>query len=501
MRWRRVLFVVVTATTVLAGAVSATAASAAPRSSVRTAAAAGQPLYAFNTGLVLTVGQAARRGASVRVETAAGRTGQSWVLTRGGALSPASNRALCLQLVTPRRGPAKVRMWTCNGGAAERFTRSAPSAHTPVFFLSPRKDRKLCIGAPTSVGFFGTQVPSRVVSPRRCANTQGQAWSYRNLATAVGQFTPDWAVDLVATGHGWPGSVAGVAPISNSLGEEWTVTATDGGVGFSPIDDTASCLTAGAAGQQLALSRCDGSAGQIIIPMVMLYSADVWSYVLGADDASHCLTEGKSSKGNLRPVILGQCPDTSVPGAAGIWATQAAADYNNHLPSVTNDFEVFANDPYTDSDLYGMKASAVAGSAVDLADRAGALLQTWTDLRPGSLSTENPDGSISIRPLYDLNLCLTVPGADDAAGVSLQVQACNGAADQEFSAAVPEIQGNSGAATFSPYASASLCLEPLAGVSGGSPIGLAQCPAQQGFYQDDLWAGFESWSTWAEPTP
>ncbi len=462
---------------------------------------AGQVLYFFNTGLVLTAGQQAKAGATVRVAQVAGRSGQSWILTSQGHLSPASNQKLCLDVATIKKGKYRLDLRQCDGSGSERFVLSAPSAHTPVLFIEPRARKSLCVGAPTKVEFFGTSLQTSTVGVSQCANDQDQAWSTSNLENVVGQFGRGFASDLFVPGSGEPGGLASLKFPGNSLGEIWTLTEGLTGMTFSPVENTSSCLTTRGLGRQLILSQCDGTRAQNILPIPIRPTTSVITYVLGVDTAQHCLVKGTRTRGRPTPVVVGACPDTAFARATGIWFTGAPAEYNDQIPSIAADFEGFYDEPDQFGNEYGMTVRHTSsGSAVTLAQVTTGIAQTWTDLRPGRTTTANPDGSISIRPLINLTVCLTVPAGKDQAGTLLQVQTCDGAKDQEFSATIPSVNGLSGPAVFSPFADQGLCLAPRTGVTKGSSIGLETCPAQQTLSQDDTWQGFGSWDSWVSPT-
>ena len=413
---------------------------------------------------------------------------------------PSQQSALVPERERTQRSGLRLDMWPCDGAVSERFVRHAPSAHTPVRFLSPRRDTGLCVTAETTNGYFGTQVRSTRVKLSRCAHVDSQAWSTTDLATTVGQFVPDWTHDLAVSGSGHPGAVANVVPMAESLAEQWTLSPSASGVASSPIDDLASCLTAGSPGAQMTLTGCNGGSAQSIVPIFLGKGFNAAGYVLATDDGSHCLREGKATSRKSPPAVVGACPDLGVVPPPGIWSTEPGRVYNGVLPAASSQFEQFYADPWVDSDLYGMNSTGTAsGSAVVLtADQAET--QIWTDISPGTLQSGNVDGSISIRPLNDLNVCLTVPSADYALGVSLQVQTCSGAADQEFSAVIPDIQNTSGPAQFRPFSATGLCVTPLKGLVDGSPIGLQACNTGQVLDQDDLWSGTMSWTPWAFPS-
>jgi hypothetical protein len=498
----RALFIPMTAIAALLAASFSTEAHARTDRDFRhSTSLASQALYAFNTGLVLTVPQGAATGAHVRIESPANLSGQAWSLNAKGNLTPSSNPHLCLNEWTDRKGRHGLDVRRCDGSAAERFVTAAPSEHTPVFFISPRVDRTLCVTARLDVSPLMTRIITPIVGLSRCANDQGQAWSTANLRNQAGQFSLGFSYDMIVPGTGRPGGLASLGPATNSLSEEWALTPGHSGMTFSPIENTSSCLTAGTVRQQLKLSACNGSQAQSIVPILLRPTTNFTIYLLAVDGARHCISWGKALK-QIRPVLVGPCPNTDNANSRGIWFTESWNTYNSQLPSISFDFADLFDEPWNYSNQFGMTARGTAsGTAVALAQAWNGFTQAWTDLRPGTVSAGNPDGSISIRPANDLHLCLTVPGAKYQAGVKLQVQTCNGAADQEFAGTMPSVNGLSGPAVFSPFAESSLCIAPLSGVKAGSQIGLEGCPSPQTLAQDDTWQGFELMTNWMTPQP
>ncbi len=80
--------------------------------SATAAASAGTPLYAFNSGLALTVSVRPRSGAWVRVEPYRGSAGQRWVVGKYQTLRPAADQNLCLNVPGGRYRGAKLQLRT-----------------------------------------------------------------------------------------------------------------------------------------------------------------------------------------------------------------------------------------------------------------------------------------------------------------------------------------------------------------------------------------------------
>lgn len=488
----------------LAGTVSlASTVVGAPALASAEAAVAGEPLYAFNSGLVLTVSASPARGDAVRIETDSGTGGQRWVLSADQTVRPAGNRRLCLDVPGGSyRAGVKLQLWACNGRASERFVTTAPSAHTPVFFLAAAGDRKLCATAPLTAVLDTPEI--RVAGHRvrlaRCAGAQGQAWSATSLASTVGQFAQFTATDtddLVVADQGAAGTAAGLDPGTNSLDEQWEATASGGGWLLSPVDDTANCLTIEGTARLTAALRvepCTGSSAQVFTMIYLRITVQVSYNLFAADDASYCIEPGTASRLYPLSAVLGRCPDTATVQTRFWMVTNTTPlAYTDLDPATTGEFQQFLDEPQTYSNGYAMTADGTkSGSAVSLANPPNAIGQTWTDITPGTLTSGNPDGSISIRPLNELGVCLTVPGGNDTAGQALQVQTCNGGTDQEFT--VAQEDDGPDVASFSPYSAPGLCLGPEGSVAAGEPIVLQTCGSPVD--PADTWGGWNNWSAW-----
>jgi len=498
VRWRILIAVLTAAAGLLVGPLTASA--SAQMLTTRRDGVAAEPLYAFNTGQVLTASQNGGHGTLVRVAPDAGGTSQRWVLAADGRLSPASNHKLCLNVPKAAyKAGTKLELWTCNGSASERFAVSAPSAHTPVFHLTATADRKFCVSTQTTITLYNTQFLTKNVLLSRCNGAQSQAWSASNLASVVGQFAFNYHHDLVAPNNGAPGGQASLVPVGNGIDEEWEVKANGAQWSFSPIADTATCLTIAGKARlhaDLFLTPCTGSAAQSFVTIDLRFTGTISYYLFAAADAKYCLAMGKAAKPPKLPLVLAGCPNTGS-STAGMWMSEdttsiASQDLD---PQTTGKFQEFWADPQVLSNEYGMiENGSASGTAVRLASTPNGIAQVWTDITPGSLAAGNPDGSISIRPLNDLNLCLTVPAANYQAGVVLQVQTCNGESDQEFATAISTVVGQSSLATVRPYSAQSLCISPEAGVVAGSLVDLQACGGQA-----DTWGGWNPWFSWLTP--
>ncbi len=501
MRWRLLFTALATLASMLATAPYAVPGQASSRSG---GAAAGEPLYAFNTGLVLSISQHAGRGAPVRVAKDSDGAGQRWIFAGHSTIRPAANQKLCLNMASSRRSGYRLDMSPCTGAASERFITRMPSAHTPVLFISPTGRRSLCVSAQTAVSLYATSVLSPFARLSPCSSTQGQAWSTSDLATVVGQFSPDFTHDMIVPDGAAPGVQASLRPVGSGLDEEWVLTAIGAEWTFSPIQDTALCLTIHGPvrlSARLILTACSRSSAQSFVTIDLRFTTTLSYYLFAADNGAHCLGVGHTAKPPRRPLVLAACPNTGSqdatgfsPEATGIWMSPdtTAIAYFWLDPTTTGEFQEFWSDPDTSSNEYGMTADGTAsGTPVQLESSVNGITQTWTDIAPGALTAGNPDGSISIRPLNDLHLCLTVAGADQV-GSELQVQTCDGEGDQEFGAAQADASGEG---WFWPYSAPSLCIGPAGdSATAGETVVLETCGAAV-----NTWGSWNDWNAWVTP--
>ena len=474
-----------TATT---GAGRVVAAAQAERAKPAATAAAGEQLYAFNTGLVLSVVAHPAKGAAVRVEASSGTAGQRWIFGAHQTLRPAANQALCLNVPDGKyRSGVKLQLWRCDGHASERFGRSAPSAHTAVRYLRLVQGTGYCV---TSLADEVGIVVARV-ELARCAALTTQAWSTTDLQFAAGYLSDAWAVQAqhpTTAGSDVTGSRAFTSKLDQAWISSYTGATNDSPVVLKPVLDTALCAELAGAeedGTTLKLARCTGSADQQFMGIGLIFNANyTWSY-LTTTDSLFCVQAAPAGSATIRAVVLGPC----VGNNRDTW--MATMDLTTGMSGQYQ--ELYAGTGSTGLD-YSMDVSGTsAGSKVVLAKDEQAAAQIWTDLPPGQAKvTGNPDGSITLRPLSDESLCLTVPGGDYAAGVQLTVQACDGAVDQEFVRGLADSPTDLIAAGGGEF-----CVAAPSGISAAGAVDLEPC-AQQA---DQEWMTFLSWYGWAGVSP
>jgi hypothetical protein len=485
MRWLFAVPAAVAVAGLLAGSLSASAAVGSPagRQQARAATAADRPVYAFNTGLALTVPAKPDRGSAVRVRPYTGRGGQRWVTGSHQSLRPSDDKRLCLNVAGDKyRSGAELQLWTCDGHASERFTASAPSADTRVFSVEPAVSTRYCLTTLTAPPY---ESGSRV-GLERCAGLTTQTWSHANLDGVAGYLDDAVAVQALhpATAGSAITATTSRAPL---LAEYWISSYTgarnDSPVQLHPVEDTALCAALSApegGGVTLQLAGCDGSGGQEFtgIPLLAAVGDNTWSYLMTADTL-YCV-QAAAGPADARPVRLGPCAGTSL----DFWQTDLSL-----TGATSGQFQEIYAGPDSYEFSMTVTGNGSAGSGVALAFEGEAAGQVWTDLAPGqATATGNPDGSISLRPLSDENLCLTVPGNDYATGVQLTVQACDGQPDQEFARGVANGPTGLIAAGDNEY-----CVAAPAGITAAGAIELEPCVSQD----DQTWNTVDAWYGWA----
>lgn len=459
---------------------AASARDAAGLAGTRAAAVAvGHPIYAFDSDLVLTVWQKARRGTAVRVNSYAGHTGQRWVRGSRDSIRPVLNQKLCLN-VTKFKAGAEADLWTCDGRASERFSTSAPSVHTQVYFIKPATRPGYCLStlAEGSLPSAGARTGVEL-----CGEGIDEAWSGASLAHLAGSISSSFGLQAqrpTAAGS----AITATSSAASKLDQYWTSSYIgadqDSPVLLHPVDDAALCASLSGpeqAGVTLKLAACDGAADQQFMGIGMFFNVYYTISYLTTPDSRYCVQAAAVGSTTARPVVLDSCADNN----RDLWDVQVPTQTDNsgqyqELYAGAGSFE------------FSMRAQ---GSSVVLSSDDEFASQVWTDIPPGQGKAEaNPDGSISLRPLSDESECLTVPGADYAAGVALAVQACDGQTDQEFVRGF----GPSGPTDLVAAGAGEFCVTPADGIRAGSVIALQPCALQQ---DGQTWSTFFDWYGWA----
>jgi len=422
------------------------------------AASSGQTFYAFNTALALSAGGARQPGVAVRIMPATGSAGQAWVQEGDGTIRPAYDERLCLNVRQARYKPGtQLTVWRCDGSARERFVTSAPSAHTPIFFISPAADSKLCLdasglnaGGPVALG--------------TCRSIDAEAWSTTDLQQVVNTIaSPDSRV-LEAASSLHPGSGVTDGPFQHRLSQYWE-DAPYGSEILRPVSDDALCLSfsAEAPGTPLRINPCDQQENTTFLGIAAIRKSSGFSYYITTSDARYCLVT-VGGRARVRAVVLAQCKGDV------FWQTLDTL----HDPLTYEQLESNIQDYVIDTVTEGGSGTKLVVS--NYTPDAGAI---WTEL-PIDPQAPSPFGSFTIRPLYDLNLCLTVPSADYASGVQLQVRTCDSGADQQFlGAPLQEF-----AVEIFPLATGRFCIGGAGGLSPGHFIALEPCD----FKEDQAWS-------------
>jgi hypothetical protein len=486
-RSRLLVLAIGTAVMLPVGLLSASAGQAAVGRPGAVTFQGGEALYAFNTGLVLTVSAKPARGAAVRVAANAGTAGQRWIFGAHQTLRPAANQKLCLNVPSARyRSGAKLQLWTCTGRANERFSRSAPSADTAVFFVRPAARTKYCL---TSLSSPPDEAGSRVgLAP--CAALTTQAWSGTNLDGIAGNITNAWTIQaLKPTTAG--SAVTGNGQAGDKLNQYWTSDYTgsteDSPVLLHPVEDTALCVALAAPeadGAGLDLTGCaEAASRQLMTIPLFVNSAYTLSFITTTDGA-YCVSAPASGSPALRPIVLGPC----VGNSRDFWTVGV-----DMITALTRQYQELYAGPETGANglefSMSVAGSGGAGSGIVLSHDNLAAAQVWTDMVPGQAKPQgNPDGSITLRPLSNESLCLAVPGGDYAAGTQLTVETCDGQVDQEFARG-----RQNGPTDLVAVGDGEYCVGAPAGIAAGSAVELEPCAPQD----DQTWSTFFAWYQWA----
>ena len=486
MRWRLLIVGVV----VLLGAAGLAG------SGQRAAAATGSPLYAFNSGLVLN-GTSAVSGAKIEASSDHAGPAQRWLLESDGTVRLAANPNLCLDVPAFNYASGvQLDVYTCKGSANQQFTRTAPSASTPVQAIKPTAHSSLCLNV--KGGLTANAAVILYACGAATTNYINEAWSTTNLAGQVAKIPSGGGFPLNVAGGGGAGAATEAWPDSGTLNEYWqSSSVTVGGFGqevtFQPVYNTALCLSP-QGGESLraplVLASCAGAASQAFVPLAFNPgSPDV--YYIAAHDARYCLNyQGGAAQGH--PAILYSC--VGAPAGNDTWETSL-----NLKSAVATQFGTLglpdnaASGPEPVLDVAGTGSGSSA--VIDDFDPGFPASQVWTDLPPAGEpegTPANSDGSISLHPLSDVTLCLTVPGANYAAGQTLQVQTCDGQPDQEFFRLLSPFQRNW--MELIPYGDGQLCVHDGAAASASNRAELEPCDGGS----DQAWANSSiGWDEWA----
>lgn len=484
---------------------------AAHRAASATVTATG--LYANASGLVMDAGSARKSGVTVRVHRDGNTPGKRWLREPDGTIRPSYDTRLCLDVPKARyRAGVALDVATCENLKSQRFATARPSASTPVFFISPVGDRKLCLSL--SDGFFdsGDAVTLAACAPMLTAPGT-EVWAAVNLVSQAGELNSTIALGVAGTTAGSP--VVATQPWALPLGSLWEVGTTSVAPFrqervLRPVANTSLCLTrAGteAAGTALSLQKCTGSPAQAFMGVEVNYNQINPGYYLTEPDGRFCVTIKAGATLGHR-AVLGACVGT----AADLW-TAATWTTGIDLTAGPSDqyMELYTAGPYLSMSL-GLTGDGPGAKTV-VADDQQRADQVWTELPPSGRgfpgNVGNPDGTISLRPLSDTALCLTVPGARYAVGQQLSAQPCDGKPDQEFFRLMTSVESGTGEELI-PYGDGRLCVGTPKGTKAGTPVALIPCaggPAEAWIMMVDWyqWGGFVpdlyAYSAGGSPTP
>jgi len=225
---------------------------------------------------------------------------EAWRPAGHGRIGLVSNPGLCLNVPgTAYVSHIGLDLARCNGSQRERFAFTSPSGHTPVYFIHLRGRRSLCLDIPgLDPGQPWNSYGDSVVTAR-CSEIAGEAWSTIDLDPfgGGGVAASVLLARETAASAGTPvraGSVVRYQRFTNHLGQYWEVSAVSDGDriawAFSPVADTALCLTAGApaaSGSHLILQSCRGAPDQQFLTIYRSSARTIWGpagfWILTAD--------------------------------------------------------------------------------------------------------------------------------------------------------------------------------------------------------------------------
>jgi hypothetical protein len=470
---------------------------AQPRLATQAAATApvATGLYANISGLVMDAGGARRSGVTVVLHPDRSANGRRWLRETDGTIRPSYDTGLCLSVPGGHyRAGAKLDVETCKKLTSQHFDYSRSSGSTPVFFISPAGDRHLCASSAT-----GSFTSGAAVTLASCGSLltapQTEVWGTAKPASNIGVI--DLNYSLTGTGTTAGSAVVAWNGVGVPLGTLWVV-GTEQVAPFGtervlrPLSNTALCVTvagAEAAGTALRLETCGPTTSQAFMGIMTIYNTFLPAYFIATPDGQLCVTlKGGPASGH--PAVLGPCVGTAADTwAAGTWTTgmdlTASASYSYQ--------ELYDNNGPAQAYSIGLTGTGAGAKAV-LARNQQKASQVWTDLPPSGAglpsSVGNADGTISLRPLSDTSLCLTVPGANYAAGQQLDVEPCAGQPDQEFLRLI-DVAGNGSIQELIPYGDGQLCVT-AASTTPDTPITLAAC----GNVTTQSWFPMQGWYQW-----
>jgi len=280
----------------------------------------------------------------------------------------------------------------------------------------------MCLNAPRLYEY-------QFITLARCTGIDSEAWSNRDLKQYVSAISAGATAALTVAGAGGLGSHVVYRTFTHNIRQYWWVNNDSTFDSLSPVTNTALCMTV-VGGEKLnaalAVETCNYTSDDSFLAIITATAntgIDPVPYLITTADARYCLS-ASGGAGTGHEVQLRRC-DASAPM---IWSTT--------LRLVLNIFFLgYQFQPVHFGSAIGPLSMTAppsrAGGSVSLSASSQTPFQIWTTVPPGANSGGNPDGSTSLRPLSDLDLCLTMP-AGYSTNVPLQALPCTGAADQKF---------------------------------------------------------------------
>ena len=409
-----------------AAGAAAHAALPAPAFAAAGTSPGNQFLYGFNSGFDINAGSAPRPGRLVRL-LAPSNTGKpdTWLLKPDGTIHLFSHPRLCLNL--PGRSYSSLvdaNLRDCNGSVRERFVVRKPSAHSPVLFIAAAGKRSMCLSAP---GLYEQEL----ISLGRSSWIDSEAWSDVDLKGMVSQVSAGVSASLTVARPAGPGSHVVYRAFTHNIRQYWLVGNDSTFDSLTAVTDVGLCLTVAGSEKlnaSLAVDPCRQGSGDSFLGIIMGSARTAGGpvpYVITTADARFCLS-ASGGAGTGYAVQLRRC-DAST---QMLWSTTLkmvlnifSLDYQYQRVSVAS-----AAGPLSMTAPPSRAGGVVSLSAIS---KARWPFQIWTTVPPGAAGAGNSDGSTSLRPLFDVDLCLTAP-AGYSANVPLRALPCTDAADQKL---------------------------------------------------------------------
>ena len=331
----------------------------------------------------MDAGGARKSGVTVRVHRDGTANGKRWLREKDWTIRPAYDTRLCLDVPRARyQVGTALDVATCRGIRSQRFATFRSSGSTPMFFISPIGDRKLCLSL--SSGFFdaGDAVTLDKCGPM-LTESGTEVWAATNLDATAGELDSTIALGVAGSTAGLR---AAVQPWALPLGALWEV-GTENVAPFGQervlrsVANTSLCLTmvgAEAAGAALRLETCSGSPAQAFMGIEVLYNIYNPAYYVTEPDGRFCvaITSGAVIGHHA---ALGHCVGT----AADLWTAATWITGMDLTTQQSYQYQEIYTDGY-DSPQYNLSLTGTGAGAKAVLAGDSQLASQVLD-RPGAI--------------------------------------------------------------------------------------------------------------------